>query len=92
MPPARTPPNTSPPNSPPSQHPPPLPRRPFAEPVDITQLSCRNARNANVYFAALLQDPNGAVTIRTRKFLTNRLLQRKQVSWIVPSQTHQLLG
>lgn len=25
------------------------------------------------------QDPNGAVTIRTRKFLTNRLLQRKQM-------------
>merc|ERR1712014_36826 len=24
-------------------------------------------------------DPNGAVTIRTRKFLTNRLLQRKQM-------------
>jgi small subunit ribosomal protein S24e len=26
-----------------------------------------------------LQDPTGAVTIRTRKFLTNRLLQRKQM-------------
>ncbi|GAA6030988.1 hypothetical protein JCM8097_008971 [Rhodosporidiobolus ruineniae] len=26
-----------------------------------------------------MQDPNGAVTIRTRKFLTNRLLQRKQM-------------
>ncbi|GAA6056941.1 hypothetical protein NBRC10513_006561 [Rhodotorula toruloides] len=25
------------------------------------------------------QDPNGAVTIRTRKFITNRLLQRKQM-------------
>ncbi|GAA5950548.1 hypothetical protein JCM10213_001000 [Rhodosporidiobolus nylandii] len=25
------------------------------------------------------QDPNGAVTLRTRKFLTNRLLQRKQM-------------
>ena len=25
------------------------------------------------------QDPTGAVTIRTRKFLTNRLLQRKQM-------------
>ncbi|BGP57746.1 hypothetical protein JCM8202v2_005393 [Rhodotorula sphaerocarpa] len=25
------------------------------------------------------RDPNGAVTIRTRKFLTNRLLQRKQM-------------
>lgn len=25
------------------------------------------------------QDPSGAVTIRTRKFITNRLLQRKQM-------------
>lgn len=25
------------------------------------------------------QDPTGAITIRTRKFITNRLLQRKQM-------------
>jgi ribosomal protein S24E len=30
-------------------------------------------------FLPSLQDPTGAVTIRTRKFLTNRLLQRKQM-------------
>ncbi|GAA5863125.1 hypothetical protein JCM3774_001429 [Rhodotorula dairenensis] len=32
-----------------------------------------------MFWETLEPDPNGAVTIRTRKFLTNRLLQRKQM-------------
>ena len=32
-----------------------------------------------VHYRSTQMDPTGAVTIRTRKFLTNRLLQRKQM-------------
>ncbi|BGP02827.1 hypothetical protein JCM10021v2_006547 [Rhodotorula toruloides] len=39
------------------------------------QLFCSKPRTAKLIAA----DPNGAVTIRTRKFITNRLLQRKQM-------------
>merc|ERR1711990_108988 len=37
---------------------------------------CRDSRKSSL---PIMSDPTGAITIRTRKFLTNRLLQRKQM-------------